>query len=451
VINPLFLAILIISALLVLCIRFLFKYRKRLVLLKTKYGSIIDLDAHREALKKELASNESELAKLRQEYLDKHQIYDSLIKELALYEEELEITSYGLYKPHYDFQAAESYKLKLEQIRERQKSLIREDRAFFCRAQWRVNNSIIEGRRQTKQYGKLMLRAFNGECDALVSNVRWNNIVKMEERINNSFEAINKLGTVHQIEIAAPYRDLKLEELRLAYEYEEKRHQEKEEQRRIQEQIREEERVQREIEEAKKEAEEEEKRYSKALEQARKELGEAQGAEAEILKNTIASLETQLRKALEKKERAMSQAQFTKSGHIYIISNIGSFGEDVFKIGMTRRLDPDDRVDELSGASVPFKYDKHAMIPTDNAPELEYNIHKRIEDKRINLLNNRKEFFKVSLDEIEKIVREFKADIELIKTTEAREYRESLAMRAAASRDREGQPPKVLSKFPETI
>jgi predicted nuclease with TOPRIM domain len=420
---------------------------------RDKYGAIIDIEGKKDELNKSLSAVESEISTIKNDYQQKKEFYDSLLKQLALYEEEVEITSYGLYKPYYDFQTSDVYKQKLEEIREDEKILIKDEKAYFCGTEWTVNNNRAEGKRQTKQYGKLMLRAFNGECDALISNVRWNNVTKMEERLKKSFEIINTLGSTHRIEITQAYFDLKLAELRVTFEYEEKRQKEKEEQRRIQEQIREEEKVQREAEKAQKEAEDEEKRFKKALEQAHAELAKAQGEEVGGLTTKVQELEQQLKDALEKKERAIAQAQLTKSGNIYVISNIGSFGEDVYKIGMTRRLEPLDRIRELGDASVPFEFDVHAMIHSDNAPELEYEIHKHFEDKRINLLNNRKEFYKVYLDDIEKVVKEKRADIEFTKLAEARQFRESQAMRELASQQKESAQRKSPeeSKFPESI
>jgi hypothetical protein len=121
-------------------------------------------------------------------------------------------------------------------------------------------------------------------------------------------------------------------------------------------------------------------------------------------------------------------AQQTKRGHVYIISNIGSFGENVYKIGMTRRLEPTDRVKELGDASVPFKFDIHAMIYSDEAPRLENELHKAFNNKKVNMLNNRKEFFNVTIDEIEQKTREIGLDAEFSRLPEAMEYKESLAI-----------------------
>ena len=191
--------------------------------------------------------------------------------------------------------------------------------------------------------------------------------------------------------------------------------------------MREEEKAQKELERAQKEAEDEEARFQKALDKAKKELGSASQNEVDELNNQISSLEKKLQEAHERKERAISMAQMTKVGHIYVISNIGAFGEDVVKIGMTRRLDPLDRIKELGDASVPFHFDVHAIIYSENAPQLENELHKKFNDRRLNRINNRKEFFKASLEEIESFVKEHAgAEIEFTKVAEAREYRETL-------------------------
>jgi hypothetical protein len=274
-----------------------------------------------------------------------------------------------------------------------------------------------------------MLRAFNGECDAAISKVRWNNISNMEARIEKAFEALNKLGSTNQISITNPYYKLKLEELYLEFEMEEKIHQEKEEQRRIREQMREEEIALREMERVQKEAEDEEKRYNKALEKARQEISSATGVKFDELSQKIIELEENLRKAQEEKQRAISRAQLTKSGHVYIISNVGSFGDDVYKIGMTRRLEPMDRVRELGDASVPFEFDVHGIIYSENAPELENILHRKFEPNRVNLVNQRREFFNLKLEDISKILNDLNLTIELTKLAEAREYRESISIR----------------------
>jgi hypothetical protein len=150
---------------------------------------------------------------------------------------------------------------------------------------------------------------------------------------------------------------------------------------------------------------------------------------ASLLQEQIKDLEQKLQAAHERKERAIAQAQLTKVGHIYVISNVGSFGQDVYKIGMTRRLDPLDRVKELGDASVPFQFDIHAIIYSENAPQLENELHRKFAERRLNRVNQKKEFFKVTLDEIEAFVMQHaNAEIEFTKLAEAREYRETLTI-----------------------
>jgi hypothetical protein len=378
------------------------------------------------------------------------QIHSRLESEISLYEDRLDIGSFGLYKPQHSFDTSEQYKRALDDNYEAQKDAIKAGRAVVCTTEWSVGGSKVEGRRMTNQYNKLMLLAFNGECDSQISKVKWNNAGKVKERIIKAFDNINKLGTTQQSSITPEFLDLKLQELSLTYEYAQKRQEEKEEQQRIREMMREEEKAQKEMERAQRDAEDEERRYQKALDKAKQELGVASPGTTELLTEQIRQLEERLKAAQMQKERAISMAQQTKVGHIYVISNTGSFGEDVYKIGMTRRLDPMDRIKELGDASVPFHFDVHAIIYSTNAPQLEYELHRRFDTRRLNRINNKKEFFKVSLDEIESFVKQHaNAEIEFTKLAEAKEYRETLAFLDRLNKA-ENAPQKV-SPFPQTL
>jgi hypothetical protein len=297
---------------------------------------------------------------------------NQLRAELTPLEEQADLQSIGFYKPRYDFASSDRYQVKLEEVIARQKLLVKSKGASICQIEWTVNGDRAAGRRQISQTLRLILRAFNGECDAAIAKVKYNNITVMEARIRKAWEAINGLVEVQQCRITGEYLNLKLEELYLVHEYQEKLQDEKEEQRRIREQMREEEKALRELEKAREDAEKEEKRYAEALVKARAEVDLAQGEKQQKLLGKIDELERRIQEAQANKERAIARAQMTRSGHVYVISNIGSFGEDVFKIGMTRRLDPMDRVRELGDASVPFQFDVHAMIYSEDAPKLPY-------------------------------------------------------------------------------
>ena len=195
----------------------------------------------------------------------------------------------------------------------------------------------------------------------------------------------------------------------------------RQEQARIKAQIREEERFAREVDKQIKQAQREQATIEAALEKALKDAKDEHSAEIEHLR-------ARLKEAQENSERAISQAQLTKSGHVYIISNIGSFGDGVYKIGMSRRLEPMDRVKELGGASVPFPFDVHMMISCDNAPTLENALHRELHKQRLNKVNFRKEFFRADLDSIRGIVDRNHGEVDFVADPDALQYRESLEL-----------------------
>lgn len=389
-----------------------------------------DLEKIISSKERDIKTAQDNFDKLNTDYQASLETYTKLRKEISLFENKLDLIEFGVYEPVYDFNKSDEYRQEQNKIIELQKQLISSERAAICKTNWTIDGSEAKGRASTKQYIKLTLRAFNGECDSLIAKVKWNNVNQMFERIKKSFETINKIGESKTVSIQHEYLDLKIKELVLEHEYQLKKQQEKEELRAAQEALREEEKARREFEQAQKEAEKEEANYQKALDKARKEMEVATGEKHDKLQAQIEKLEQELREAHERKERAISMAQQTKRGHVYIISNIGSFGEQVYKIGMTRRLEPEDRIKELGDASVPFQFDIHAMIFSEDAPALENSLHKAFTDKKVNMLNYRKEFFNVTLEEIEQKVKEIGLDTEFIRLPEAMEYRETLAILA---------------------
>lgn len=404
-----------------------------------KYKPVTDIEAEVQTQKDildqiisskntEIKNMEAEFNTLNSNYQNALETYKNLRKEVSVFESKLDLIEFGIYEPVYDFEKSDDYREEQNRIIQIQKEMITADTAAICNTNWSVEGSEAKGRAVVKVYKKLMLRAFNGECDVLISKVKWNNVNQMKERMQKLFDAINKLGQGFHVHLNSQYLDLKRKELILEYEYQSKRQQEKEEMRAIQEEVREEEKAKREFEQAQKEAEKEEATYQKALDKVRKEYEASTGEKHDLLQAQIQKLEKELKEAQEKKERALSMAQQTKRGHVYIISNIGSFGENVYKIGMTRRLEPVDRVKELGDASVPFQFDIHAMIYSDEAPTLENELHKAFTNKKVNMLNYRKEFFKVTLDEIETKVKEIGIEAEFSRLPEAMEYRETLAI-----------------------
>ena len=352
----------------------------------------------------------------------------ALQRELESVEEAIEIQSFGFYRPKYGFDSSGEYASQLAAVRFDQEVLIKRDDATHCATPWTVDGSVVEGRRMVRQASKLMLRAFNGESDAAIAKARYDNVVTLERRITKSYEAINKLGESNQITITQSYYDLKLAELHLVHEHREKTHEEKEEQKRIREEMREEEKANEDIERLKVQAEKDESVHAKALAKARAELGDATGKQHEKLESLVARLENELKDALDRKAKAIARAQLTKSGHVYVLSNLGSFGEGVYKLGMTRRIEPLDRVHELGDASVPFPFDVHAMIYSENAPGLENALHREFASRRLNRVNLRREYFRVTLDEVRAAIEKHHALVTFVLTPEAEEWRKTQAM-----------------------
>jgi hypothetical protein len=394
-----------------------------------RFQKLAELEQHKEYLTKRLHELQQAEAQWRQQIAAHQTALADLVAQKQCVEETLDMQSFGFYRPKYGFENSERYASKLASIRDAQEALVKAENATQCAQEWTVDGSAAKGRKMIKEHAKLMLRAFNGECDAATAKVKYNNVNNLENRINKSFEAINKLGESKKLSISQEFLNLKLQELYLVHEHREKVEEEKEEQRHIREQMREEEKALKEIEKAKKEAEKDEAIKLEALERARHELAEAEGRQTDRLRGIVDKLEAELKEALERKARAIARAQLTRSGHVYVLSNIGSFGENTYKIGMTRRLEPLERVDELSDASVPFRYDVHAMIYTEDAPALENLLHKYFESRRVNLVNLRREFFHVTLEEIQEAVEKHFGQITFVTVPEAEEYRKTLTMR----------------------
>lgn len=352
----------------------------------------------------------------------------ALRSELESVEEALEIQSFGFYRPRYHFPASSEYAAHLDYVREQQKAVIRNRDATRCETKWSVSGSLAEGQKMVARMSKLMLRAFNGECDAAIAKARYDNVIKLEQRIDKAYDEINRLGESNQIFITDRYRQLKLEELRLVHEHREKEQAEKEEQRRIREELREEEKARAEIEKARVQAEKEETQHEKALAKARAELAAASGAQHDKLEMLVTRLESELKDVLDRKAKAIARAQLTKSGHVYVLSNVGSFGDGVYKLGLTRRLDPYERVDELGDASVPFPFDVHAIIYSPDAPALEHALHVEFAHRRVNMVNHRKEYFRATLEEIRAAVERHHGLVTFVLTPEAEQWRKTRAM-----------------------
>lgn len=354
---------------------------------------------------------------------------EELKKEIFDLEDTQLLQSFSLYKPKYDLMTSEEYKNTLHTVREEQKSMVRENVAVTC--------AIDLPNRTTKNVAKAaisaILMAFNAECDDQIPKVKFNTYAVIEAHLTRVYTKLNSLFPILSITISQQYFNLKIAELSLVHEYEQKKKEEKEYARYKREIERENAKVQKEYEEKLESLEKEKRHYENYLRALRKQASEEQNlAKREIIQDKIDATSDELDEIRKGIRDVESRQANQRAGYVYVISNLGSFGEDVYKIGMTRRLNPKDRVDELGGASVPFRFDIHALIFSENAPGLEASLHNKFAEKRVNLVNGRKEFYKVSLNEIEEAVKSLGTEYQAVSFThskEAEQYRESLLLR----------------------
>ena len=330
------------------------------------------------------------------------------------------------YEKLIDGTVSEVIKIKLEKVKQAQKQIIKNGTGFEISQNIYWNDSSTQGKTRQKRNGKFLITAFNSEVDNIITNTNSRNFVINAKKIEKWFTTVNKSGEDNYVRLNNELLNLRLEEHRYAFEYRIKMEMEIEEQRYIRDSIREEVKVKKEIESFIITCEKEEKSYKDELNKSISMIQSANDAEVEKLNLHISELREKLERATHEKERAMSMAQLTRSGYVYIISNKGSFGDNIYKIGMTRRLEPMDRIKELGDASVPFNFDVHALIPSDDAPTLENKLHKRFENQRVNRVNRRREYFNVTIEEIEKALNDFvDHDFNFIHMAPAIQYEES--------------------------
>jgi hypothetical protein len=316
---------------------------------------------------------------------------------------------------------------ELKNARERSRLMVKSNNAATC-------DYVEANRRETAI--RFVTDAFNGKVDSILSRTKSDNVGKLEQEIRDAFNLVNfNGGAFRNARILGAYLEARLTELRWATTVQEIKLRDREEQRRIKDQIREEERAQREFERSIREAAKEEESLRRAMEKIQSQVDKASAEQREKFEAQLADLTERLRQAEERNQRALSMAQQTRMGHVYVISNVGSFGEDVFKIGLTRRLEPLDRVRELGDASVPFSFDVHALIFNEDAPALETALHRHFLTAQVNKVNPRKEFFRVSAKIIRDELDKLGITAQWTMAAEAREYRETLAVERALRED----------------
>lgn len=302
----------------------------------------------------------------------------------------------GVYDYQHPMENSDEYRDRLKAIRDEIKASARDGRAVTATTStWRVNDSEAKGRKMIKDTSKLLLRAYNNEADMLADKMRPFRLDASVSRLEKSRNAINRLGAQPmEIAISGSYHALRVTELELVADFLQKKEEEKEAAKAERARLREEARARKELENEKKRLEKERNHYLGVLHRLQQD-GESASKAAEVteLKDRLEELDVSM-------ESVEQRVANVRAGHVYVISNVGSLGERMVKIGMTRRLDPMDRVKELGDASVPFGYDLHAMIFSEDAVDLEKRLHDRFAAQRVNLVNLRREFFYATPQEV---------------------------------------------------
>lgn len=292
--------------------------------------------------------------------------------------------------------------------------------------------AVLDSGRNTKssfnKQSKQLLRAFNSEADYYLSNVTIKNVDNFRNKISKAYETLNKMFEIDNVQLNQKLLTSKLKQLDIMYQYQRQIEVEKELLKAQKEEIREQQKAEKEIQDQKRKIEKEEQQFNNEMNKLLKYLNGANNeVEQNIYADKIKELEEKIKLLEKDKQNVLERESNTRAGYVYIISNIGSFGENVYKIGMTRRLEPMDRINELGSASVPFPFDVHALIFSEDAPHLENTLHNYFRDKELNKVNTRKEFFKVDLQEIKEVVlKEHNNTVHFTDLAVAEQYYESI-------------------------
>jgi hypothetical protein len=388
-------------------------------------GLQAERDQHAAALAQQAADarrrTEQELEQLTRRRDETQGQLVQLQHEVVVTQEEALLQEVGVYQYRHPLTEAMAYQAELAVIQAQIKAMSKKDGgAVTASTNWTVNGSLAQGRTMVRDFSKLLLRAYNAEADNLVRGLKPYKLDAAIERLTKVATTIMRLGKTMDIHISDSYHRVRIRELELTADYVAKVAEEKEREREEKARLREERAAQLEMEREKARLEKERQHYANAR-QALLDKGDADGAE-------------RLQEKLDEIGRAIEDVDYRaaniRAGYVYVISNIGAFGEEMVKVGMTRRLDPLDRVRELGDASVPFRYDVHALFFSADAVGIETALHQRLADKRVNLVNPRREFFHATPGEVKALLAELAGDLlHFEDLPEALEYRQSLAQR----------------------
>ena len=336
----------------------------------------------------------------------------------------LEVQEFGVYDYEHPAENSVALSGQLDALRAQIKEAVRAGRATQAASNFTFNNSSAKGAKFVRDMSKLMLRSYNAEAENCVKAVKAGNLGVAQKRLTTAMEQIARLGTMIDLRITPYFHQLRLHELALANQHLLAVQAEKEAERAHREELREQRKAEKELAAEKTRLEKERGHYANTI-AALEANGDIEGAERMRVK--LADVEHAI-------ENVDYRAANIRAGYVYVISNVGSFGPDVVKIGLTRRLEPMDRVNELGDASVPFRFDVHALFFADDAVSVENMLHNHFAARRINQVNHRREYFRATPTEVREVLREHQVELlDFALDPVAEEYRASQAMRESVS------------------
>ncbi len=355
--------------------------------------------------------------------------HENLTNLLDKIKSENNVQESGLFIPRYNFASSLNYKDKLARIRENEKLMIDTGDAVMIKERVSLNGDYDKGEALQNSQAKALTRCFNGEADAIIYKVTASNWEQRNKQLGRIFVSLNRIFKKQYMSISEAYLRLKQDELKLAAEYELKKEEEREALREQREKEREDKKLQEEIKNARKQIEKDKHQYQNAILKTQERLQNAASTEIAKLKQQLEEYRQKMADLSAEEESVDYREGHATAGYVYVISNIGSFGEGIFKIGVTRRLDPYERIAELSSASVPFRFDVHTMIFSEDAYGLETELHQTFDKYKVNQVNLRKEYFKVPLKDIEDVLAKHKdLTVDVTENAEAFEFHQSLAI-----------------------
>ncbi|MCT1452839.1 DUF4041 domain-containing protein [Corynebacterium sp. p3-SID1145] len=389
------------------------------ILHNTNGGDLTLINQHRELLQSEVDALQSSQRTAEERLRQAEVEFDNVQAKIIDARDEQRLQDFGWFEFENPAEHALELEEKLKQVRAEAKEMVRNKVAVSATEGFTFNNSLSKGKSFVNNLSKMALRSYNAEVENAITRMKAGNLSSAIKRVDRARLQISKMGSMIDLGVTREYHRLRIEELKLASEHLKAKQAAKEAEREEKARLREEKKAQAELEAERKRLEKEKNHYQNALSKL---LADGKEEEAQTLREQI----NEIQKGIENVDYRQANI---RAGYVYVISNLGSFGERMVKIGMTRRLDPMDRVRELSDASVPFNFDVHALHFSNDAVGIENALHQKFAGRKVNRINNRREFFYATPGEVKDALLAVEGNLlEYIDVPEAEQFRLSQAI-----------------------